>query len=136
MILLDTNVLVALVDERDHLHGRAKRDLGKLAGPFGVLSVVLAEACFLLEEGYLRGRLSMLLERLPAVPTEPEAPWWADVFAWLDDYADQSPDLCDALLVTLAHRSQARVWTYDSEFVKVWRLPGGKRVPTITASRR
>lgn len=135
MILLDTNVLVALVDERDKLHTRAKRDLRKLKGPFALTSVVLSEACFLLEEGYLRERLSFLLESLPAVAVEPDAPWWADVFAWLARYADHAPDLADALLIILAGRASATVWTYDSEFTKVWRLPDGGRVPLAISNK-
>jgi len=135
MILLDTNVLVALVDERDELHARASRDLRKLKGPFALTSVVLSEACLLLDERYLRERLGLLLERLPAVPIEPEPPWWSDVFGWLARYADHAPDLADAILVTLAGRSSAAVWTYDSEFTKVWRLPNGRRVPLASSMR-
>ncbi len=135
MILVDTNVLVALVDEKDRLHLRAKRDLRKLKGPFAVASPVLTEACFLLEQPYLRGRLAMLLERLPAEPIEPEPPWWPDIFAWLSTYAEHTPDLCDAVLVMLAARSGSRVWTYDTEFSSVWRLPNGRRIP-LTASTR
>jgi predicted nucleic acid-binding protein len=136
MILIDTNVLVALVDEKDRLHLRAKRDLGKLKGPFGVTSPVLTEACFLLEQPYLRGRLAMLLERLPAEPVEPELPWWPDVFAWLNAYADHTPDLCDAVLVTLAARSSWPVWTYDTEFSSIWRLPNGRRIALAASIRR
>lgn len=135
MILLDTNVLVALVDERDRLHERAARDLKKLSGPFGVMSVVLAESCFLLEASYLRQRLSLLLERLPAAAIEPEAPWWSEVFTWLQRYADHNPDLCDALLVTQSHRTKATIWTYDTEFKTVWRKPDGKK-PALVGSTR
>lgn len=136
MILVDTNVLVALVDEKDRLHGRATRDLGKLTAPFGVISAVLVEACFLLEQPYQRGRLSLLLERIKAEPAEPDPPWWPDVFGWLAAYAEHVPDLCDAQLVTLAGRSNWRVWTYDAEFTNVWRLPNGRRVPLAPISRR
>lgn len=135
MILLDTNVLVALVDERDRLHARAARDLNKLSGPFGVMSAVLAETCFLLEAGYLRQRLSLLLERIPATAIELEAPWWGEVFTWLHRYADHDPDLCDALLVTQSHRIKAAIWTYDSDFKTVWRNRDGKK-PTLVGSTR
>jgi predicted nucleic acid-binding protein len=65
MLLLDTNVLVALVDERDGLHARARRDLKRLKGPFGATSATLCEACFLLPASYLRERLRFILNRLP-----------------------------------------------------------------------
>jgi hypothetical protein len=32
-------------------------------------------------------------------------------------------------LVILAGRARATVWTYDSNFAKLWRLPNGKHVP-------
>lgn len=134
MILVDTNVLVALVDERDRLHRRAKRDLHKLRGPFGVTSVVLSEACFLLEDSYLRDRLSMLLQRMSIVPVELDSPWWQDVFDWLARYADHTPDLCDAMLIVLSSRIGAAIWTYDTEFRKAWRRPDGKLVVMATAA--
>ncbi|HEX7479629.1 MAG TPA: PIN domain-containing protein [Polyangiales bacterium] len=135
MILIDTNVLVALVDERDRLHKKAVRDLRKHRGPFGVTSVVLSESCFLLEEGYLRRRLVALLERLPVIAIEPESPWWSDVFTWLDRFAEHTPDLCDALLVMLSSRLSAPIWTYDAEFRQVWRRPDGKPVSLVTVAR-
>lgn len=136
MILVDTDVLVALVDERDRLHARALRDLGKLKGPFGVTSAVLSEACFLLEPSYLRDRLALLLERLRAEPVEPPGPFWPEVFAWLRAYADHVPDFCDALLIALSARSGSPIWTYDTEFSAVWRLPNGKKVPLAVGARR
>lgn len=135
MILVDTNVLVALVDERDSLHARAKRDLRKVRGPFGVTSVVLSECCFLLEESYLRQRLHLLLERMACAAVEPDATWWGDVFAWLERYAEHRPDLCDALLAVLATRSRATIWTYDREFHSIWRDPGGKRLKIVPTAR-
>jgi predicted nucleic acid-binding protein len=135
MILVDTNVLVALVDERDRLHPRAKRDLRKLRGPFGVTSAILCECCFLLEASYLRQRLNLLLEQLACVAIEPESPWWGDVFTWLERYADQSPDLCDGLLTVLSARMAATIWSYDREFHAIWRDPVGKRLKVVPASR-
>jgi hypothetical protein len=41
-----------------------------------------------------------------------------------------------ALLVTLAGRSAWPVWTYDSEFSSIWRLPGGRRIPLALPVRR
>jgi len=135
MILIDTNVLVALVDERDGLHARTKRDLRRVRGPFGVTGAVLSECCFLLEASYLRQRLSLLLEQMACVAIEPDAPWWSDVFAWMERYAEHSPDLCDALLAILAARMQATIWSYDREFHAIWRDPTGKRLKVIPAAR-
>jgi predicted nucleic acid-binding protein len=133
MILLDTNVLIALVDERDRLHAKARRDLRKLKGPYAVTSVVLSECCFLLTQAHQRQRLAHLLKHLRVEPIEPEAPWWRPMFDWLAQYAEHDPDLCDAMLVLLAGRHALPVWTYDSEFRKLWRKPDGKPVQVIPA---
>ncbi len=136
MILLDTNVVVALVDERDRLHARAKRDLGKLTGPFAVTSVVLSEACFLLVESYLRQRLQLLLASLSVSPVEPEPPWWNEVFTGLIRYAEHTPDLCDAMLVVLASKNAWPIWTYDTEFRKVWRRLDGRHLKVVPDKAR
>ncbi len=54
MILIDTNVLVALVDEGDGLRGLAMADLGKFKGPYEILDAVLVETYFLLNDSNLR----------------------------------------------------------------------------------
>ena len=137
MILVDTNVLVALADERDALHGQASRDARSLGrGPFGVTSLVLGEVCFLLPDRYLRSRLRFMLEHLPIEPVEPGPPWWPAVFAWLERYADHDPDLADAQLAVLsAEIPSAQVWTYDREFRTVWKRPDGTAIPLATRSR-
>ena len=135
MILVDTNVVVALVDERDRLHARAKRDLRKIAGPFGLTSVVMSEACFLMPETYLRERLRLLFDRLPIRPIELEEPWWSDVFDWLVRYAEHEPDLCDAMLAVLASREACPIWTYDGEFKHLWRRPDGKALRVVPLVR-
>jgi predicted nucleic acid-binding protein len=131
MILVDTNVLVALVDEGDALHRKAKRDLKSLRRePMRVTSLVLGETCFLLPDLYLRQRLRLLLGRLAIAPVELSPPWWDDVFTWLERYADHEPDLADAQLAALsAEVSGCRVWTYDRDFRTIWRRLDGTEIP-------
>jgi predicted nucleic acid-binding protein len=138
MILLDTSVLVALVDERDRLHALAKRELKRLEkSELGVTSAVLAECLFLLPAVYLRRRLSFLLERVGAVAVHLEFPWWTEVFSWLDEYAEHEPDFADAELVVLSGRDPSHtVWTYDREFRDVWRRPDGSKIPLLGSTRR
>lgn len=127
MILVDTNVLVALVLRKDALHTRATRDLEKLVRQeLRVLPSVMAETCFLLGEREQRGRLSDLLAAVRARPA-PE-PTWDHVFEWLERYADHEPDWADACLVVSAS-AERRVWTYDGEFRSIWRRLDGSRVP-------
>jgi predicted nucleic acid-binding protein len=131
MILIDTNVVVALVDERDGLRNRALADLGKLKGPFEVLDAVLVETFFLLQQAYLRQRVCFVLERLAVGHTQVQGDWWSSIFAWLDKYARHEPDLCDAMLVVTATRQKSAIWTYDAEFAKLWRSPEGKALQLV-----
>ena len=133
MILIDTNVLVALVDERDAMHDVAGRDLKRFyTAGLAVTSLVLGEALFLLPKRYQRQRLALLLERLRPEPLELESPWWAEVFAWIDRFAEHEPDLADAQLVAVVSRDPRHsVWTYDREFRNVWRKPDGSALSVV-----
>ncbi len=137
MIIVDTNVLVALADEQDRLHRTAKRDLKRLrAKELAVTSAVLAECLFLLPAPYLRRRVAFLLEQLAVVAIELSPPWWSEVFEWLDRYAEHEPDLADAQLAALSSRDAAhRVWTYDGEFQSIWRRSDGSRIPLAASAR-
>ncbi len=133
MILLDTNVLVALVLPKDRLHERAASDLERLARQeLRVLPSVMTEVCFLLDERAQRGRLSELLTAIRAGPAV--EPPWERVFQWLARYAEHEPDWTDGCLVVSATRDQ-RVWTYDHEFRAVWRRLDGSRVPLAVSQR-
>ena len=131
MILVDANVLIALVDEDDALRQKATRDLRRARGRnLAVTAAVLAEACFVLAEGWHRHRLRFLLDHLAIRDVRLEDPWRDEVFAWLEKYAEHEPDFADAELAVAASRTRgARVWTYDREFRIVWRQPNGARIP-------
>jgi predicted nucleic acid-binding protein len=136
MILIDTNVLVALVDERDGLRSRALADLGKLKGPYEVLDAVLEETFFLLNEVYLRQRLRFLLERLVVGHAHLHADLWSSIFDWLEKYARHEPDLCDAMLIAAAAHQKCAIWTYDAEFTKLWRSPEGKPLQLVGSATK
>ena len=139
MILIDTNVLVALVDVRDPLRAAALRDLKTIAGPYAITSVVLSEACFLLPEARFRERIRLLIAQLRLQIVELDGASWETVFDWLLKYAEHEPDLCDAQLCVLASRLAASIWSYDTEFRDLWRAPGGKplsMLPKDTRTRR
>ena len=138
--LVDTNVLIALVDPRDELHERAARDLAKLAkAELRVTSAVLSESVFALPRSDQRGRLMLLLDRLPILPVivEDEMMLRRDIFSWLERYADHEPDYSDAEICVAVGREKRqkrmRVWSYDSEFKTVWRTLDGKRLTVVGA---
>ena len=133
MILLDTAPLVALCDSRDSLNPRALRDLDRLSRqPLVACAPVLTEAAVLLPHQVHRRRLQRLLEEFSVMPyrIHDERQLWSDVFAWLDQYHEHDPDWADAYLAVLSGREKrARVWTYDREFLTIWRRPDGSRIP-------
>lgn len=133
MILLDTNVLVALTDPRERLHRGAARDLRRLARlPLAVPHPVVTEACFLLPRAHHRARLRELLHALSvqACPIADEPALRDEVFAWLARYADHEPDWADGYLAVVCGRERRfKVWTYDREFRTTWRRPDGSRIP-------
>lgn len=128
---MDANVLVALADDEDDLHARAIRDLKRLGrGPFGSTVPVLSESFYLLPEGHLRLRLRSYLQHLRVAILETQADAWEAIFDWMEQYEEHEPDLADAQLVALsAMNASFRVWSYDKEFVAVWRRADGTRVP-------
>jgi predicted nucleic acid-binding protein len=134
VILIDTTPLVALCDERDQHHARALRDLNRLStkGGFVTCAAVLTESCYHLSSGYGRRRLTDVFADLSIAPVaeESKADVWAEVFEWLLRYAQHAPDLADGMLAVLSGRHRGmRIWTYDSEFGKIWRRTDGTRIP-------
>jgi predicted nucleic acid-binding protein len=134
MILVDTNVLVALVCPKDALHERAAADLERLARlPLFPPTAVVSEACFLLSPEQRR-RLDVLITKLPILPlthesAAEEAEVRKQVFTWLGKYEDA--DFCDGYLAVLSSRERrSKVWSYDGEFTKgIWRRLNGTPIP-------
>jgi predicted nucleic acid-binding protein len=134
-VLVDTNVLIALVDDTDHLHARAAKDLGKLSkADLRVTDAVLTETVFALSRADQRARLSMLLDRLPisSPVIEDERELRRQIFVWLARYADHTPDYADAELCLISGKDRRhRVWTYDSEFKTIWRDSASRRIAVV-----
>ncbi len=91
---------------------------------------MLSESFYLLPEGHLRLRLRSYLQHLRVAILETQADAWEAIFDWMEQYEEHEPDLADAQLVALsAMNASFRVWSYDKEFVAVWRRADGTRVP-------
>src|SRR5881397_2523296 len=98
MILVDTNVLVALTDAREELFHRANADLLRLGREeFFTIGAVLTEVHWLLKDAYPRERAVLTMRRLNvhAVADDSDA-LWQNVFTWLQRYAEHEPDWTDA----------------------------------------
>jgi len=134
MILLDTNVVVGIVDQRDDRRPLILAELARLRKPnFLVCWPVLTETLHFLKRPDQRKYLRELLVRLNVSLAETYyQPTMDDVFAWMGRYGDHRPDFTDAYIVCLsAGNARWRVWTYDSEFHHVWRRPDGSAVPMV-----
>ncbi|MBX7193277.1 MAG: type II toxin-antitoxin system VapC family toxin [Sandaracinaceae bacterium] len=133
IVLLDTNVLVALCDSRDRLHPRARHDLDRLSRRTHVAgSAVLGECVHLLERPDQRERLARLVAAYAIQPlaAEGDLELHARVHRWLARYAEHDPDWADGVLAVAATMlPRARVWTYDREFWTTWRREDGTRIP-------
>jgi predicted nucleic acid-binding protein len=136
VILVDSNVFIALVEPRDRLHPHAVADLKRLAGRELLLtSPVLTEVCFALPAAHQRARLSTLIQALDLRPlrVDDEGPLWNETLAWLERYAEHQPDFADGYLaVASARDARFKVWTYDREFQTLWRRPDGSRIAMAT----
>jgi predicted nucleic acid-binding protein len=133
LILVDTNVLVALVDPRDPCRQRVLADQKTLAGQrLALTSVVLSEAGFFLRHPVARAKLRTIIQELEMLvyPLPDEAGLWSELFDWVQKYHAHAPDFVDAFLVILTSRDRKlKVWTYDSEFWTIWRRPDGSAIP-------
>jgi predicted nucleic acid-binding protein len=132
LILIDTNVLIALTDPRESDYAPSIDELKSIREPILLPSVVLCEACYFLTDPFQRAQLRRTIATLgiTVCPIPDEAEFWQEVFAWFDKYSEHSPDAVDAFLVILSHRNRRlKVWTHDSEFWTIWRRPDGSRVP-------
>lgn len=134
--LVDTGPLVALLDERDALHGRALRELGLAPIPRLLTPPVLTETLHLLDAAVFRERLGAMVEGDEFQLSAPAH--WPTVasrsLAWMQKYEAHEPDFADAYLIaTYEHEAGALLWSFDSEFRTTWRTSKGKSLRLVPA---
>ena len=116
--LLDTGVIVALLDRSERFHKASAEAVRSLDVPLVTCEAVLAESCYLLRN--LAGASEAVLENVAAgifqVPfrISREA---ASIKKILRKYRDRTIDLADACLIRLADEFETPdVLTLDSDF--------------------
>ncbi len=123
-VLLDTGVVVALLDRSERYHARCAEAVGELERPLVTCEAVIAESCYLLRR--LPGAAETILENvargvfhIPFQLSQSAAP----VAAIMRKYRDQPADFADACLIHLADELNAgEILTLDREFVQYrWR---------------
>ncbi|MHB8501689.1 MAG: type II toxin-antitoxin system VapC family toxin [Candidatus Acidiferrales bacterium] len=117
-ILLDTGVIVALLDRSENSHQACAKVVRELQAPLVTCEAVLAESCYLLRN--LPGAPEVVIENVVAgifqVPSQivKEAIGIKQV---LRKYRDRKRDLADACLIRLADEFETGdILTLDKDF--------------------
>jgi predicted nucleic acid-binding protein len=135
-VLLDTGVIVALLDRSEKYHHACAAAIRDLDAPLITCEAVLAESCYLLRN--LPGAPEAVIENVAAgifqVPFQlsREAPAVKQV---LRKYRDRRIDLADACLICLADQFEtADILTLDKDF-EVYRWSRRKPFRLLLALR-
>jgi predicted nucleic acid-binding protein len=127
-ILLDTGVIVALLDRSESWHQACARTVRELPAPLITCEAVIAESCYLLRN--VPGAAEVVMENVAAgifqIPCQLSRDS-AGVKQMLRKYRDRGIDLADACLICLAEEFAAGdILTLDRDF-KIYRW--GKNKP-------
>jgi predicted nucleic acid-binding protein len=135
-VIIDTGIVVALIDKRDKWHVWANDEADKLFPPFLTSEAVITEASYLLrnaangqqqllsfvEEGFLQISFSLQTE----IKT---------IQRLMNKYKDVPMDFADACLVRMSELIEnSVVFTLDSDFL-IYRKNGRKTIPLIFPHR-
>lgn len=116
--LLDTGVIVALLDRSEANHRRCLRAISELSQPLATCEAVIAESCYLLRS--VSGAPEAILENVEkGIFQIPFAISRSAAFVrrLIRKYADQEIDFADACLIRLAEElDTGEILTLDSDF--------------------
>lgn len=130
-VIVDTGVLVAVINKNDHYHQWAIQQFADIQPPLLTCEAVISEACFLLRPYQQANLLLQWLEKgvlsLPFCLQDEIQP----LNALLKKYSDVPMSLADGCLVRLAENyPQSLILTVDSDF-NVYRKNGTQLIPCI-----
>ena len=117
-VLLDTGVVVALLDRSEKHHMTCAEVVKRLSAPLITCEAVLAESCYLLRRlpGAPEAVIENVAEGIFQIPLQlsREAPAVRQI---MKKYRDRKIDLADACLIRLAEEFQtSAILTLDSDF--------------------
>lgn len=131
-IIVDTGVIVALLDRREQYHEWAKEQAKNLPTPYLTCEAVITEACFLLqnvskgEEKVLSLVASDVLQIDFSLSQEIE-----NIINLKSKYKNVPMALADACLVRLSEiENDASIFTLDSDF-HIYRKNGKQKIPLV-----
>jgi predicted nucleic acid-binding protein len=135
-VLLDTGVIVALLDSSDSFHERCADAIGATSAPLVTCEPVIAESCYLLRDvdGASEAILHSVAAReflIPVTLSEAALP----VRRIMTKYRDRDVDLADAFLIHLANEfSTGEILTVDSDF-QIYRWGRNNHFEILVSSR-
>ena len=117
-ILLDTGVIVALLDRSERMHAACVNAIEEAAAPLVTCEPVIAESCYLLRG--IAGAAEAILENVKTgvfqIPLQ-LSPAAAPLQRFFRKYRDREVDLADACLVHLASELETGdILTLDGDF--------------------
>jgi len=123
-VLLDTGVIVALLDRSERYHARCAQALESLEQPLATCEAVIAESCYLLRTipGAAETVLANVEQGIFQIPMQLNQAA-APIRAILRKYRDVPADLADACLIHMADELETgEILTLDSDFARYrWR---------------
>ncbi|MEA5495760.1 MAG: PIN domain-containing protein [Limnoraphis robusta] len=132
-VIVDTGVLVALIDRRDRYHAWVRGQLTQIAPPLLTCEAVISETWFLLQR-VKNGRetlLQLLNQQQVVIQFDLDAEL-AAVTALLTRYQSVPVSLADAELVRMAELyPNSSVFTLDSDF-QIYRKNRDRPIPLLS----
>jgi len=131
-IIVDSGVLVALIDKREQYHQWSTEQAQKLLPPFITCEAVISETCFLLRNVH-KGKdavLSMLEDGILQIDFSLSNEI-SKIKALMSKYENVPMSLADGCLVRMSELvDNSVVFTIDSDF-RIYRKNGKKEIPLI-----
>lgn len=131
-IIVDSGVLVALIDKREQYHGWATEQTQNLLPPFITCEALISETCFLLRNVH-KGKdavLSMLEDEILQIDFS-LSDEISKIKSLIGKYKNIPMSLADACLVRMSELvDNSVVFTIDSDF-RIYRKSGKKEIPLI-----
>ena len=130
-VIIDTGVLVALINRNDRYHAWAKRMLANIKPPMLTCEAVISETCFLLRDFRKQDVLFQWLDK-GALSVAFNLPEQAKAIRVLmGKYANVPMSYADACLLRMAEcQSGSQILTLDSDF-RIYRKHGHEPVVLI-----
>jgi uncharacterized protein len=132
-VIVDTSILIALIDHRDRYHDWAREQLGMISSPLLTCESVISEAWFLLNR-VRNGReaLLLLLEQDQVKVEFDLNTELASIIVLMRRYQSVPTSLADAELIRMAELyPKSSIFTLDSDF-QIYRKNGDLFIPLIT----